>query len=292
MLGEQLKSRIVERFDTLTEAERALGEYFLAHAVQAAFWPASKFGRAVGVSEATVVRFARSLDYESYGDLQQSVQGEVEAKLRPPIAERFEGSLEGSENEQLTASIQQDLANLREVLSGLDGVAFERATEYLTEAPQLFVAGMRASAGLATYAAYVFGYLIPEATLLSSQPETQFDALVRIRPGAVLIAFAFARNSRRTIEIAEVAKERSARVIVFTDSPLAPIAKLADALIVCPTGSATFVQSTTAVLSILNGMLAAVSTARSGPDVAERMGEIDSLLSRYSVVAPSGPRGG
>jgi DNA-binding MurR/RpiR family transcriptional regulator len=283
MIVAGLMERIRNAAPNLTESERILADYFLANPTQAAFWPASKFARTLGVSEATVVRFARSLDYETYSSLQKDVQQQVEVQLRAPIPGRFEKSLEEHGDHPLMHAVNQDVQNLRASLDALDVEQFEAAAGYLAETQQLLVAGMRASEPIASFIAYAFSYVIPEVIPLIRQPDTYFEPLVRIKPGACLMAASFARNSVRTIQIVETARERGARAIVFTDSPLSPIAQMADALLVVRTDSPSFIQSFTAVFSMVNALLLSTS-ARRGEEAGQRVEEIEEMLRRYDVV--------
>ena len=100
---------------------------------------------------------------------------------------------------------------------------------------------------------------------------------------ACVIAASFARNALRTVQIAEAAKERGARLIVFSDSPLAPISQLADALLLIRTESPSFIQSLTAVFSVVNGLVLTTSAQR-GEEVTSRLAEIEELLRRFDVV--------
>lgn len=57
-------SRINEKFNKMSKSHKKLATFVIDHYEQAAFMTAAKLGKAVGISEATVVRFAYALEYE------------------------------------------------------------------------------------------------------------------------------------------------------------------------------------------------------------------------------------
>ncbi len=54
-------SRINEKFNKMSKSHKKLATFVIDHYEQAAFMTAAKLGKAVGISEATVVRFAYGL---------------------------------------------------------------------------------------------------------------------------------------------------------------------------------------------------------------------------------------
>ena len=74
-------SRINERFNKMSKSHKKLATYVIDHYEQAAFMTAAKLGKAVGISEATVVRFAYALDYDGYPEFQAALAEWVKNKL-------------------------------------------------------------------------------------------------------------------------------------------------------------------------------------------------------------------
>ena len=66
-------SRINEKFNKMSKSHKKLATFVIDHYEQAAFMTAAKLGKAVGISEATVVRFAYALDYEGYPEFQEAL---------------------------------------------------------------------------------------------------------------------------------------------------------------------------------------------------------------------------
>ncbi len=66
-------SRINEKFNKMSKSHKKLATFVIDHYEQAAFMTAAKLGKAVGISEATVVRFAYALEYAGYPEFQEAL---------------------------------------------------------------------------------------------------------------------------------------------------------------------------------------------------------------------------
>lgn len=76
-----LEPRIKNNYKKFSESQKLIATYLLKHSDKAAFFTAANFGKAVGVSESTVVRFANFLGYNGYPDLQRDLRDKIKDKL-------------------------------------------------------------------------------------------------------------------------------------------------------------------------------------------------------------------
>ena len=74
-------SRINEKFNKMSKSHKKLATFVIDHYEQAAFMTAAKMAKTVGISEATVVRFAYALEYEGYPEFQASLADWVKKRL-------------------------------------------------------------------------------------------------------------------------------------------------------------------------------------------------------------------
>ena len=66
--------QINECFDRLTKSEKKIATYLMRNYEEAAFLSAADLAKRLEISEATVVRFAYSLDLSGYPELRQQLQ--------------------------------------------------------------------------------------------------------------------------------------------------------------------------------------------------------------------------
>ena len=65
---------IQNNFNRLSKGQKLIAEFIMDNYDRAAFMTAAALGEASGVSESTVVRFANTLGYDGYRELQKELQ--------------------------------------------------------------------------------------------------------------------------------------------------------------------------------------------------------------------------
>ena len=97
---------------------------------------ASKIGKYVGVSESTVVRFAVSLGYDGFHELQKAIEDVVKTKLTS--LQRYEISFDKLQNQDILSKVvSADISILKGTLEKVDKVAFDEAVEALLSAKNI-----------------------------------------------------------------------------------------------------------------------------------------------------------
>ena len=80
-MGEDILSLMESMLKTFSKGQRRIATFVIESYDKAAFMTASKLGKAVGVSESTVVRFAMELGYDGYPSMQKALQEMVMNRL-------------------------------------------------------------------------------------------------------------------------------------------------------------------------------------------------------------------
>jgi DNA-binding MurR/RpiR family transcriptional regulator len=92
----------------------------------------------------------------------------------------------------------------------------------------------------------------------------------------VLVAFDVRRYQSDTIELAELAKTRRTSVVLFTDTLLSPIARVATHVLTCDLDAPSPYDSMVPCLALMEVVIAAVAE-RSGMIGKRRIAEIEHL---------------
>ena len=119
-------------------------------------------------------------------------------------------------------------------------------------------------------------------TAIEQVDRGQFEQLVQVQPGDVLLAISFPRYSKMTVNAVQYAREKGADVVAITDSTLAPLYPLASAALLVRSDMISFVDSITAPLSLLNALIVTVGQ-RKNEEVPETFSELERVWSQYSV---------
>lgn len=277
-----LMTKIDEAEPRFSKGQRRIAAYIRDHYDKAAFMTASKLGKTVGVSESTVVRFATEIGYSGYPQLQNALQEMIRNRLtsvqRMEVAnERIGGG------DILTKVLQTDIETLKRTMEEIDRVSFMQAVDSIVDAKKIYLMGIRSAAGLADFASYYFTHIFEGLNRIdTSSTSAIFEQIIRIGPEDVFIAITFSRYSKRTYKAAMFAKASGAKVIAITDSKTAPVAEVADYVLVARSDMASFVDSLVAPLSVINALIVAIGV-RKKEEIASIYEKLEQIWEEYNV---------
>ncbi|MGL6211642.1 MAG: MurR/RpiR family transcriptional regulator [Paracoccaceae bacterium] len=264
----------------LTRAERQLATHILSHYPVAALGSITALAKAAQVSTPTVVRLVQKLGYKGYPDFQHSLRGEVEAMLMSPLAkhDRWAGGV--PDTHILNRFADAVMANLQATLGQIDHAEFDAAAALLADpARHVFAMGGRITHAMADYFASLMQVVRPEVTLLSDSSATWPPALLDMSPSDVLLVFDIRRYENSVLQVAEMARERGADIVLITDRWVSPAAVHARHTLCCHVEAPSAWDSTVTLLVLVETLLAAVQ-AQTWPATEGRMQRLEELYAR------------
>lgn len=281
-MNTDLLSTLRDNMQGFSKGQKAIARYILEHYDKAAFMTAVKLGNAVGTSESTVVRFAYEAGYDGYPKLQKALQELVRNKLTS--MQRIEISDDRYGNEDsVRAVMDSDIDNIKATLGDIDMDAFEGAVESILSAKRIYILGVRSSSSLASFLSFYFNFIFDNVKLISSNTASEvFEQILKIGEGDVLIGISFPRYSKRTVNAMQYAHDQKSRVIAVTDSPASPIARYADHSLFARSNMASFVDSLTAPLSVINALIVSVGMKRR-EDIYQSFEKLEHIWDEYEV---------
>ena len=278
-----IDERLGQRQATFTKTERRVAAWLEDHGEAVAFQTVSAMAKASGVSEATIVRFARKLGYESFTAMQQAAQRDLQANHS--LGDRFERALRaGADEGPLERAYRTDVENLTRTYERIDAPAFHGAVRRLAHARRVAVVGLRASAGSASYLAFALQLVRPRVGLVRHDLDDVHEQLLDAEPGDVLLAVSVGKPARRTLEVVREAKERRGMAVVaLVSRRVSAVASLADVVLVVSV-EGTF-NSYAAVASVSGALVDGVAGALR-ESASSRLARIDAINAEDQVYAP------
>ena len=181
-MAKDILARMKERAPSFTKGQRAIAGYILDTFEKAAFLTAGRLGRAVGVSESTVVRFAMELGYDGYPSMQKELQELVLKRLT--AVQRMEVAQDRLKNQDVVdAVLEADMEKIRKTQEKLDRKDFQAAVHGMLRARKLYILGARSSAPLASFFGFYLGYMFRNVQLITTA-STAFPATPLPQAGA------------------------------------------------------------------------------------------------------------
>ena len=257
-----LFAQLTQRSEGYSPNQRTLARYILDNYQGVAFANVRQLAQQAGVSEATVVRFAKALEFSGYPALQREIRRVVRADLEG--TERFrlsETTVQPAPAESgdgpLAAAIRKELENIAGLRQSLDHRAFRQAAQALRRAPEVVIAGTRATATLAQHLWFGLNKLDVRATRFLSITTETYDRLEAMDRKALVVAIGFPRYLKELVDLLIFAKRAGFRTLTVTDSPFSPLR--GDIALYSPAESASFIAFHCAPLILLNALLQEVS---------------------------------
>jgi DNA-binding MurR/RpiR family transcriptional regulator len=270
--------QILTKVNSLNGAQKRLGHYLQTDSSALLLSNVGDLARAVGVSKATVVRFAKSLGYKGFPEFRREIQQEMRRKLR--AADRMEETFaELDSDENIFAKlIKRDIQLLEETLQAASFPDFHKAVEIILRARKVFLIGLNASMALAYLLHFRLVRVKKEAHWIFLTGGTSLlEQLAFMDAGDVLIAIDFLQVPREVQTALQHAKKVGAPILGITDFPSSAIAKAADVCLYAKRGLHTTVNSLTPAFSLVNALAIAVAWTKKA-DSIKALTDLDKLL--------------
>ncbi|MBT0779150.1 MurR/RpiR family transcriptional regulator [Paracoccus sp. pheM1] len=273
----------MQRFGTLTPTERLLAGHLTRNFPVAGLASMTYLAKEAGVSTPTVLRLVQKLGFRGYPEFQAQLRNEIEARLESPLSKHARWTDGVPQTHILNRFADAVLANLTRTLSRIDHADFDACAEMLADPKRrVLVTGGRITHALADYLVTQLGIVRPGVSALPSQSSAWPSALLEMRPGDVLIVFDIRRYERATLQLAEMAAERGAEVVLITDPWISPISAYARFRFAAQIEVPSAWDSSTALMVLIETLLAAVQELN-WPQAQDRMTRLEALYERASM---------
>lgn len=271
---------LTEQFNQLTKSEKRIANYLRKHQEECAFLSAAELAGNLELSEATIVRFARSMGFESYPDMRKILQNSY--RQRVTHSARLRGRLgdlreTGDVFEKLVVS---DIDYMTQALETVDRKEMERAVELIRTHKRLFVFGVGPSVSLVDLLEIRltrFGYqVIP----LKTGGREILDSLLSMTRDDLLFTICFFDVSSTQQFVLDFANEVHCPVIMLTDTLGSILGKQAEVVLAAKRGPMSEFHSLVVPMTIINALL--LSVANEEKNVMEHLDRLDQLRERFS----------
>ena len=259
---EDILADLESGMHNFSKGQKRIARYLSESYDKAAFMTANKLGKAVGVSESTVVRFAVELGYDGYPSMQKAMQDMVMNRLTS-VQRMGVANDRIKDQDVLSAVIHSDIEKLRQTAEIISKEDFNKAVEAIINAERVYILGVRSTAALANFLGYYLNFMFDNVHIVTASGTSEmFENLVGVGPKDVVIAFSFPRYSTATVKGAQFCRTTGATVIGLTDSRLSPLGQNSDYVLVAKSDMASVVDSLVAPFSVVNALIVALASGR------------------------------
>ncbi len=256
---------------SLTRAEHQLAAVLLDNYPLSGLGTITELAAKANVSAPTVMRLVQKLGFKGFADYQAALRHELEARISSPIAKQNSWAGAAPEGHILNRFTEAVIGNIRQTLSHIDHTSFDEACALMASHDRhLYIAGGRITRMLADHLFLHMQVIRPDVTRIEASANTWPHYLLNINEGDVLTVFDIRRYEVSTLKLTEMAAERGARIILFTDQWRSPAARIADHCFPVHISVPSAWDSTAAMVLLVETMVSAVVT-RTWDTTRERM---------------------
>ncbi len=250
---------ISESFSRLTKSERLIANYLNQNQDEAAFLSAGEIAERLQLSEATMVRFARTLGFESYPAMRAALQENF--RHRMTHAARLRSRLDDlrSDGDIFERVVASEIDYLTEALQTLDRKAFNAAVELLRTHQRVFVFGLGPSISLVDLLAIRLTRSARHVIPLNTTGQEMLEPLLLMNGSDLLIAIGFFNVTPSLEMVLHYANQHKTPVILVTDTLGSAVGDKAEIVLAARRGPVSAFHSLTVPMTILNALLLALS---------------------------------
>lgn len=263
---DQLMQHIADEYDALSRQLKVIAQYIEKHRASLMLERISDIASACDVQPSAIVRFAQRFGYSGFSEMQDVFrQAHTEqATVTPDYQQRIRKLIATRDGQISAGDITREFvgasrAGLDDLAAGLDDAQLDAAVTLLQKADNIYVIGVRRSFPIASYIAYALEHTEKRVHLVSGLGGMHREQMRSVRERDVAIAISFAPYGKETQQCIKVAQDNGARVLVITDSKLAPLARSADALLTVTEGSAFAFRSLTSTICLCQALFIALA---------------------------------
>ncbi|MEW9121506.1 MAG: MurR/RpiR family transcriptional regulator [Thermotaleaceae bacterium] len=241
-----------ENYGNLTESQRVLGEYILNHYREAAFLSAVELGEKLGLSDATVIRFARALGFSGFAEFKASIQESIK-KQESPDTKLLRNLKNFKHKDDVISEVcSTDIKNLEAYLLNNEGKKMDAAVELIYQVDTIYCVGLGSSVVIADFLSYHMRRMGFKVICIGDGGLVLFEKLASITEKDLLIVATFPRYSKDTLNAMLLSKKKGAKIIGITDNSFTEIGRNSDIVLEAKTRNSGFFNSYVVPMELCN----------------------------------------
>ncbi len=271
-----------EHYDHLTKSEKRIANYLRRSQDEAAFLSAGEVADRLGLSEATVVRFARTLEFASYPAMRAVLQENFRRRVTHSV--RLRGRLDelrkaGDIFERLVVS---EIDYLTQALETVDRQALHQVVELVRAHERIFIFGAGPSVSLVDLMNIRLSRFGRQIVPLTSTGREIIEPLLSMSVKDMLLIICFFDLTPALQVTLDRAREVGCPVVLLTDTLGSVIGEKADLVLAARRGPVAEFHSLVVPMTIINTLLLAVAS-EGGDRVLATLDQLDQLRERLKA---------
>ncbi len=273
-------NRLTEDYDSFSKQQKKIADYIVAHYDEFIFSSISDLSKAIGSSEATVVRFAQRLGYRGFTEFKNDLVSYYSKYLTP--AERIKRSLHDGEGNDFSYKniTEKEIGYIQESIFSVDEKVFQEIVEKIKNAGTLFIYGDGPNRALADHMQFRLNRFKVKARIICSSGRRLFEDLLIVEKTDFVLVFSFYKPSIDFRRLMDVLQEKGIDTGLITDNILPPMIHYTPLVLYARRGQLGFFNSSLIPLAISNALILGVAN-KLGDQAVEGLRELEEMRENH-----------
>ena len=262
---DDLTRLIHDRYDDMSKTYQKIALYLTQNPNDVAVMSVNAIGDKTGIHASSFVRYAQSLGFRGFKEL----QGVFQRRLTT-AAPGFDARVKALEDELgakddrsdlgfLRDLVVRDVTSLQEVLANISARQIADAADRMDAADTIYLLGQLRSAPVVDLLRYMLTMLGKRTVLLDASGGLATHMAKAIQPRDMLFTVSFRFYATEVVNIVDEVASRGVPVVAISDSTLSPLAKSAQVLFAIPEHEYTFSRSLAAPMCLAQALTVALA---------------------------------
>lgn len=277
---------IAEHYQQLTKSEKQIANYLRKNQEESAFLSAAELADRLGLSEATIVRFARTVGFDSYPAMREVLQENFRRRVTHStrLQSRLEDLREGGDIfERMVAS---EIDYLSHALETVDREAFRLAVDLMKSHKRIFVFGLGPSVSLVELMDIRLHRVGWDVVPLTTTGREFLEPLLKMGADDLLFTICFFDVTPPLQLVLEYANEVKCKVVMLTDTLGSIVGDRADVVLAARRGPVSGFHSLVVPMTIINTLLLALAQEDQEHAISN-LDKLDELRERFKKINKS-----
>lgn len=274
---EDLIRLIHDRHDGMSKTYQRISVFLTQNPNEVAVHSVNAIADRCGIHASSFVRYAQSLGYKGFKELQVLYQKRL-ATAAPGFDARVQAlkeqlsSISGEEGGTILGDfVAQDIAALQGLVADVNPTLVAEAAAILHKAKTIYIIGQLRSAAIADLLRYMLTMIGKPSVLLDPGGGLATHMARSIGQDDALLAVSFRYYANEVVSVVDSVGDRGIPVVSISDSTLSPLAKAATVLLAVPEREQKFTRSITAPICLAQALIVNVAALLQGAEVQPRV---------------------
>lgn len=280
-----VKERIRETMASMSPSFQEIGVWLLENYDSVGFTSVHELSKAIGISNASLVRYTQALGFKGYKQFRETIQDEVKTKLKPDpnVALTELDSLPAKK--QLQKLADNEINNLTKTLKDVNVQTLEQMVEGILKCRRIYISGFGVSKNIMQIFEYALACMqLKDVQVLTGSVSDYSPRLRGLGSADCLFLMTMPPYSPEAIQVGNYAKQQGAEVFLFTDSPACPMYSLANAVVRCENNSLLLTNSYVGMVAVIQVLINMVLLSSEKNLLPQMKSVIDNEQQGYSCL--------